>query len=198
MSIARQTDHAVDPQFVERWSPRAFTGEALDDATLWKLFEAARWAPSASNIQPWRFIYGRKGTPAFATLLEGLVPFNQTWAANASVLIAVLSAKQNVPAGKTEPQANPWHSFDAGAAWGQLALQAHLLGLHTHGMGGFVGDKLRASLGVPDDFAIEAVVAVGRLGDKAQLPEALQAREVPSSRRPVAESVAEGKFGFAG
>lgn len=195
MSNTRQADHPVDPLFTARWSPRAFTGEPLDDATLWTLFEAARWAPSASNLQPWRFIFAKHGTPAFDTMLSGLVPFNQGWAKTASVLVTVLSAKTSVPPGKTDAQPNAWHSFDTGAAWAQLALQAHLLGLHTHGMGGFVADRLRPALGIPDDHAIEAVVAIGKLGDKLQLPEALQARELPSGRRPIAELVFEGRFG---
>ncbi len=196
MSTERQPDHPVEPLFVERWSPRAFTGEPIDDQTLWTLFAAARWAPSATNLQPWRFIYGRQGTPAFQTIVDGLIGFNQAWAAKASVLIVLLSARRGTPPGKTAPQDNAWHSFDAGAAWAHLALQAHLLGLHSHGMGGFDGAKLRASLGVPDDYAIDAVGAVGRRGDPAQLPEALQAREKPSTRRPAAQSVAEGRFSF--
>jgi len=196
MNPARVAEHAVDPLFLNRWSPRAFTGEAIPAETLLSLLEAARWAPSASNIQPWRFIYGHAGTPAFQTLLEGLIPFNQAWAVKASALVVVLSKKTSVAPGQTEAKPNAWHSFDAGAAWASLAFQAHLSGWVTHGMGGFDGAKLRGSLGVPDDVAIEAVVAVGKPGDKAGLPEGLQAREMPNDRLPLAQLVAEGRYAF--
>ncbi|MEF7613516.1 nitroreductase family protein [Aquincola sp. MAHUQ-54] len=198
MTTHRHAEHPIAPFFFERWSPRAFTGEAIDEPTLWTLFEAARWAPSAFNAQPWRFIYGRRGTPAFQTLFDGLLPSNQAWAGQASALVAVVSARQVTAPGKAQPQDNHSHSFDAGAAWAHLALQAQLLGWHTHGMGGFDRDKLRASLGVPEGYAFEAVVAIGRMGDKSTLPEALQAREVPSSRRPAGQSAAEGRFDFEG
>ncbi|MEY2892376.1 MAG: hypothetical protein RJA98_2284 [Pseudomonadota bacterium] len=193
---ARVATHPVADQFTSRWSPRAFAPATLSEAELNSLFEAARWAPSASNIQPWRFLFGRAGTPAFQTILDGLVPFNQGWAGKASALIVVLSKQTSVAPGKTEAQANAWHSFDAGSAWMSLALQAHSMGLVTHGMGGFVADTLRASLGIPADVAIEAVVAVGKQGDKATLPEMLQAREFPNDRLPLADIVAEGSYPF--
>lgn len=193
---ARTPTHPIHPQFTERWSPRAFNGEAIDEATLGQLFEAARWAPSAYNAQPWRFVYGRLGTPAFQTLWDCLVPFNQDWAKHASALVAVVSAKQWVMPGKTEPQAIASHSFDTGAAWACLALQAQHLGWYTHGMGGFDAARLRSALQVPETHAIECVVAIGRRGDVAQLPEPLRAREQPNDRRPLADLVAEGRFSF--
>lgn len=196
MSQNRTAEHPIAPLFLERWSPRSFTGEVIPQATLLGFLEAARWTPSASNIQPWRFLYGHAGTPTFQTMLDGLVPFNQGWAAKASALIVVLSRKTSVAPGTTDAKPNAWHSFDAGAAWASLAFQAHLSGWVTHGMGGFVPATLRASLGVPDDVAIEAVVAIGKLGDKAALPEALQARELPSGRLPLAEIAAEGLYAF--
>ena len=192
----RQPDHPVDPMFPGRWSPRAFSGEPMDEAALRSLLEAARWAPSANNAQPWRFIFGRTGTPAFAPILAALVPFNRDWAQHASALVVVLSATRWVPPGKTEPQPLATHAFDTGAAWASLALQAHLSGWITHGMGGFDGAALRAALGIPEDHAVHAVVAVGRPGDATRLPAALQAREAPNDRRPQATFVAEGRFGF--
>ncbi|MEY2686722.1 MAG: hypothetical protein RL375_920 [Pseudomonadota bacterium] len=196
MTQTRQTEHDIDALFADRWSPRAYTGEAIPEATLLRLLEAARWAPSASNIQPWRFIYARRDTPAWAPLFDSLVEFNRGWAVNAAALVLVLSRKTWLPHGKTEPVANPTHSFDAGAAWMSLALQAYLAGWPAHGMGGFDKDKARAALGVPADHVLEAMVAIGRQGDKASLPEALQAREVPSARLPLAQIVAEGRFTF--
>ncbi len=192
----RQAAHPIDPQFTDRWSPRAFTGEAIAADVLLGLLEAARWAPSASNIQPARFLFGHAGTPAFATILDGLVPFNQGWAGKASALVVVLSKTSSVAPGQTEAKANVWHAFDAGAAWMSLALQAHLKGYITHAMGGFDGDKLRAALNVPADVAIHAVVAVGKQGDKASLPEGLQARELPNDRLPLAQLAAEGAWSF--
>lgn len=194
MTNARTPAFPVDPMFPGRWSPRAFTGEAIPTDVLMSCFEAARWAPSASNIQPWRFVYGLAGTPAFDTVLAGLVPFNQGWAAKASALVVVLSHTTSVAPGQSEAKPNAWHSFDAGAAWAQFALQAHLNGWITHAMGGFVADTLRASLGLPADVAIEAVVAIGKQGDKASLPEMLQTRETPNDRKPLGELVAEGRW----
>ena len=196
MTVSRQTEHPIDPLFTNRWSPRAYSGEAMDDATLLRLFEAARWAPSASNLQPWRFLYGKAGTSAWQPLFDSLVPFNQSWAAKASVLIAVVSRVRATPPGKTDKVDNVWHAFDAGAVWQNLALQASQLGWYAHGMGGFDNAALRQALNVPEDYAIHAVVAVGKLGDKAQLPEALQQREGPSPRQPLAALVAEGAFRF--
>lgn len=196
MTVDRPTEHPVDPLFTNRWSPRAYSGEPIDDATLMRLFEAARWAPSASNLQPWRFLYGKAGTAAWQPIFNSLVPFNQSWAAKASVLIAVVSRVRSTPPGKTEKVDNVWHAFDAGAAWQNLALQASLLGWYAHGMGGFDNAALRQALNVPEDYAIHAVVAVGKLGDKAQLPEALQQREGPSPRQPLSAMVAEGGFSF--
>jgi nitroreductase len=191
MSESRSTTFPIDEQFTSRWSPRAFTGEAIPAEALLSFFEAARWAPSASNVQPWRFVYGHTGTPGFEAILSGLVPFNQTWASKASALVVVLSQTSSVAPGQTEAKANAWHAFDAGAAWMNFALQAHLAGWHCHAMGGFVEASLRAALGLAADVAVHAVVAVGRQGDKASLPEALQARELPNGRKPLAELVRE-------
>jgi nitroreductase len=196
MTTARTATHPIHPMFLERWSPRSLTGEAIASDTLMSLFEAARWAPSASNMQPWRFLFGRTGTPAFQTILDGLVPFNQGWANKASALIVVLSKQTSVAPGQTEAKPNPWHSFDAGSAWMSFALQAHHAGWVTHGMGGFDGAKLRESLNIPVDVSVECVVAVGKRGDKAALPEGLQARELPNDRVPLAQIVAEGGWAF--
>ncbi len=196
MSTVRIAEHPVDPQFTERWSPRSYTGEALPREQLMSLLEAARWAPSASNQQPWRFVWALAGTPAFDAIHAGLMAGNQGWAAQASALVVVLSVRSQVPAGQTEPKANPWASFDAGAAWMSLALQARALGWDTHAMGGFERSVLDAALQVPASMAIEAVVAIGRRGDPAALPEALRAREQPNARLPLAALAAEGRCDF--
>lgn len=198
MSAARQAQFDIHPVFTQRWSPRAFTGETIDRDTLMSFFEAARWAPSAFNAQPWRFVYGIQGSEAFGTLLAGLMPMNQVWAQKASALVAVISATQFTPPGKDAPAPLGTHSFDTGAAWASLAIQASLKGWFTHGMAGINGEALRATLGVPAAFKIEAVIAIGKQADKSQLPEAYQARELPSGREPLSKLVAEGQFKFEG
>ncbi|WP_454916455.1 nitroreductase family protein [Xanthobacter sediminis] len=190
----RQSEHKVDPIFLERWSPRAFTGEEIPQGELDSLFEAARWAPSSFNSQPWRFLYAKRGTSAFDTFLDLLVPYNQQWAKNAAVLIIVLSAKTFVRPGGTEVVEARSHTFDAGAAWANLALQASSLGWHAHGMGGFDAQKAREVLHVPDDYDLEIAVAVGRRGDKSLLPDHFHKGETPNGRRPVSETAFEGAF----
>jgi len=192
----RTADHPVHPQFLQRWSPRAFSGEAIPETTLLGFLEAARWAPSGFNAQPWRFIWARRDTAAWAPLFNTLLPFNQGWAAQASALVLVLSQTRWVPPGKTEAQDNASHAFDAGAAWGHLALQVSLAGWHAHGIGGFDREAARSALAIPADYQPQAVIAIGKRGDKAQLPEALQAREFPSPRLPLSALAAEGRFGF--
>lgn len=192
----RHPSAPIDPQFTQRWSPRAFTGEPIAHADLMSLFEAARWAPSTSNTQPWRFVYGTVGTPGFDAIFGTLVAFNQGWAKKASALIAICSATESVAPGTTEAKPSPNHAFDTGAAWMSLALQAEKMGWRTHAMGGFDKEALRAALQVPDRFAIQCVVAVGRHGDKSSLDAALQARELPNDRQPLSAMVQEGRFGF--
>lgn len=193
----RVVDHAVNPLFVNRWSPRAFTGEAIDDATLNQFFEAARWAPSAYNSQPWRFIYAKNGSAYWADFLDLLSEFNQSWAKNASALVLVVSKTTFVPPGKTEPIRTGSHTFDTGAAWGYLALQASHAGWYTHAIGGYDKTKARQVLGIPEDYLPEAIIAIGKQADKSILPEGLQEKEIPSTRQPVSQLVAEGGFSFA-
>lgn len=193
-SNPRTPDHPIDAQFLGRWSPRAYSGEAIPEATLKSLLEAARWAPSSYNQQPWRFIYARRDTAHWAQFLGFLNEFNQSWAKNASALVFVISKTTALPPGATAPVPAPTHSFDAGAAWGYLALQASNAGWPAHGMVGILKDKIREELGVPDDYAIEAGIAIGKQTDKSILPESLQARELPSPRKPLAEIASEGKF----
>jgi nitroreductase len=190
----RQPGHSVDPLFLDRWSPRAFDGTPMPEADLHILFEAARWAPSAFNSQPWRFLYARRDDEDWPLFLSLLIPWNQSWAHSASALIYILSDSLPFTDKAGEPAPSHTHSFDAGAAWACLALQATKLGFHAHGMSGIELDRARLDLRVPDRFRIEAAVAVGRLGDPATLSEKLRAREVPSDRCPLAETVFHGRF----
>lgn len=189
-TAVREFARDVDVQFPRRWSPRAMTGERLDQRELERLLEAARWAPSCFNEQPWVFVYAHRDTPAWPGFLDALVEGNQVWARRAAVLLAVLSRSTFERNG--EP--SPTHSFDAGAAWMSLALQASRSNLVAHGMRGFDQAKARAALAVPELYAINAMVAVGHPGDVEALPEKLRARETPSPRKPLAEIAFEGRF----
>jgi nitroreductase len=188
----RQSDHPIHDQFTERWSPRAFKDTALTEAELLPLFEAARWAPSASNNQPWRFAYGLRGDEGFAKIAEALVPGNRLWAEKAAALVAVASATTVERDGKSSP--NSWHAFDAGTAWGYFALQAHHAGLAAHAMGGFDAAKLAENLKLPEGYVLHAVVAVGHRGAPELLSEPLKSREAPNGRRPISETVGHGGF----
>ena len=196
MSQTRSPDHPIHPLFTDRWSPRAYTGEAISTPELLSLLEAARWAPSAYNAQPWRFIYAQRDTPSWQPIFESLVEFNQGWAQRAAALVIFVSAEEATFPGRDKAAPNAWHAFDTGAAWASLAFQATLSGWAAHGMAGFDADKLRAAVELPEGYAIQAVAAIGRRGDKSVLPEGLQSREAPNERRPLAQSAAEGRFRF--
>ncbi|PKN33591.1 MAG: nitroreductase [Deltaproteobacteria bacterium HGW-Deltaproteobacteria-19] len=183
----RNPSHPVDPLFLNRWSPRAMSGEELSEAELMTLFEAARWAPSSNNNQPWRFFYGRRNTPRWDLFFNLLTESNKLWTHRAAVLVVVAS-KTTFDSGKFART----HSYDAGAAWGHLALQGSLMGLVVHGMQGFDYDRAKMELAMPDFFQVEAMIAIGRPGKKEALPEHLQEREFPSSRKPLADIIVEG------
>lgn len=188
----RTADYPVEKVFLQRWSPRAMSGEAIADNELMTLFEAARWAPSTYNEQEWRFLYARRDGQHWATFMKLLAEANQAWCGQAAVLVVVLSHKVFERNGKP----NPVHTFDSGAAFENLALQGAAMGLVVHGMAGFDRDAARGQLQVPDDYEVEAMIAVGRPGDPNDLPEPLQERETPSGRKPVKELICEGSFRF--
>jgi len=193
-SNSRSAEHPVDAQFLNRWSPRAYTKDAIPEADLLTMLEAARWAPSSYNSQPWRFIYARRDTPHWERFLGFLNEFNRSWAQHAAAIVIVLSKRTFLPPGAQAEVPSPTHSFDAGTAWGYLALQASLSGWQAHGMAGIERDTIRAELQIPDDYAVEIGIAIGRPGDKSTLPEMLQARETPSPRSPLSAIAAEGRF----
>ena len=186
----RKADHAIEPIFLRRWSPRAMSGEPLSEEELLTLFEAARWAPSNYNEQEWRCLYARRDTPQWPMFFGLLVEANQAWCKNAAVLAVMLARKVFTRNG--EP--NPVHVFDAGSAWENLALQAASMGLVAHGMAGFDFEKARTTLQVPEHFDVAAMCALGRSGESAELPQALREREFPIGRRPVRESICEGPY----
>lgn len=194
MTSPRIPDHPVDPLFLERWSPRAFDGSELPDADLATIFEAARWAPSAFNSQPWHFLYTKRGDANWERFLALLVPFNQGWAHSASVLVFMVSDSMPGTDRDGAPKASSTHAFDSGAAWLSLALQATRMGYHAHGMSGIDFDRAPAALGLPERYQLNAACVIGRIGDRAQLDEKQRAREFPSDRKPQGEFVHAGNF----
>ncbi len=166
------------------------SGEPIDIDELLVLFEAARWAPSSGNSQPWRFVFARRDTDAWPGFFDLLNDGNKAWCRNAAVLVVFLSTTTSDRTGR----ALVTHSYDTGAAWLNFALQGWLKGYVVHGMAGFDYGRAKDVLTVPDDFRVEAMAAVGKPGRVEELPDTLRQRESPSQRRPVAESVFEGRF----
>lgn len=187
----RSTTYEINPIIVNRWSPRSFVNDEISDKELFSLFEAARWAPSSSNSQPWRFIYAKKNSKNWNDLFNLLVDFNKQWCTDASALVVIASRKNFEHNG----QPSVTHQFDTGAAWENLALQAVSQGMITHAMAGFDYEKARKDLAVPDDYEVVAMVAIGKRGPKEKLSPELQAREIPNTRKPLSEIIMEGKFG---
>jgi nitroreductase len=186
----RNPDYPIESLFVRRWSSRAMSGEALSEAEILTLFEAARWAPSTYNEQEWRFLYAPRETPEWPTFFNLLLEGNRAWCKQAALLSVVVAHKVFQQNGKP----NPVHVFDSGLAFENLALQGTSMGLVVHGMAGFDFQKARVDLSVPDDYAVCAMFAVGRPGDPEQLPAKMQELEMPSGRKPVSEIIREGKF----
>lgn len=187
----RTREYDIDPLFVDRWSPRAMTGEAVLEEELFALFEAARWAPSAFNNQHWRFVYATREDDSFETLLELLNDANRTWAEDAGALVALFSKRTLEHNGEEAAT----RSFDTGAAWQNFALEATRRGLAVHPMAGFDWGSIHDALEVPaEEFDAEAMVAVGERADPETLPDDLQEREQPSDRKPLEEIVSHGRF----
>ena len=195
MSISkyRTKEQNISEIFLNRWSPRAMSGESIADEELFSLFEAARWAPSSHNNQPWRFVYAKRDTEYWEKLFNFLVEGNQTWVKNAAALVVAIS--------KTVSEYNGsfirTHSFDTGAAWENIALQGSINGLVVHGMSGLDYDKATSELGLTEDFKVEMMFAVGKPGNVDELPEKLQEIEKPSGRKNISEFISEGKFNFS-
>lgn len=166
------------------------TGEEIADKDLLSLFEAARWAPSSYNNQPWRFIYAKSGSSQWENFLNLLIPFNQSWAKNASALVVIVSKTTFDHSGKSSIT----HSFDTGAAWMALALEGSSRGLVVHGMQGFDYEQAKKVIQLPDGYSVEAMIAIGMPAKKESLPAELKEKESPSDRRPLKEIAVEGSF----
>ena len=179
------TDAPILDVLAERWSTRIFDAQTpIDEEALASALEAARWAPSANNTQPWRFVVARRGTDAHAAIVAALMGFNQTWAADAGALVVFAAAAS------LDGKPLTWAVYDTGQAAAYFTVQAHASGLHTHQMGGFDRAAIGEAFGFGDDLAAVTVMAVGALGSLAEAPEALRERELaPRTRRPIAESL---------
>ena len=184
ISRRADTESPLIEILAERWSPRAYDKTAvIEEATLTTVLEAARWAPSASNMQPSRFIVARRGSANFTKIHDALKGFNQVWADTASVLI-VNVAKLSID----ETRENPWARYDLGQAVAHLTIQAQHEGLHTHQMGGFDAAAIAEAFNLNDDQAVVTVTALGVLGQPEDLTPELQEREIaPRIRKPLAE-----------
>jgi nitroreductase len=179
----RKRDDEVDSMFIDRWSPRAFSSEPIDKQQVEMLIEAARWAPSAYNEQPWRFVYAITDSDR-NRFFSALVEKNQIWAAAAPVIMYIFSKKLFTHDGSI----NKWAQFDTGAAWMSIALQARKLGLYTHAMAGFDPVKVYEITSVSKDlYDIVAGVVIGKRMDASGLPEQLRAYENPTPRKSVKE-----------
>jgi nitroreductase len=189
--VIEKLKHAPDVAGVEdlilrRWSPRAYADKEVPAAELKRLFEAARWAASSANEQPWRFLVGRRDDETYQKIFNALVPGNQAWAGSAPVLVLAVAKKTFTHKGSP----NRYGLHDTGAAMANLALQATADGLHTHSMAGFDNEQMRASFAIPSDYEMGAVTAIGYFGDPASLPEHLHKMEVsPRQRKPLEEFV---------
>ena len=191
-SEKRTAEHPVDELFLNRWSPRAMTGEPIEREELMTLFEAARWAPSSYNAQPWRILYARRDSKHWPTFFGLMVESNQSWAKNAGALVVFISRTHFDFNGKPSVT----HSFDTGAAWENLALQGWLKGLVVHGMQGFDYERARTELSIPEGFDVEAMAAIGKPADPSTLSADQQAKEIPSDRRKLEKTICEGPFCF--
>ena len=186
MKYAQPSTEGVLPVILERWSPRSFADRDVSAADLRVIFEAARWAPSSFNEQPWRFFVGARNSMTYSKIFEALVPSNQQWAKTAPVLILGV-AKTRFSHNDTP---NNYASHDLGAAMVLMTIQAASMGISTHQMAGFDWVSAREAFAIPETYAMGSVMALGYQGELADLPEKYQAQEQsPRSRKPLSEIV---------
>lgn len=185
---SRKTEHPIHPLILNRWSPRSMTGEGLSNEELCPLFEAARWAPSSYNNQPWRFLYAKRDTAYWDKFFHLLIDFNKKWCTKAAVL-GIIVAKKTFDH-NNKPSIT--HAFDTGAAWENFCLEGTHRELVVHGIEGF--DYVKARALVPAEFEVLAMFAVGKRAPKHELPNELQGKEEPSTRKKISEIAFEGEM----
>jgi len=191
LSKEAPTEIAIHELIRQRWSPRAFAPTPVAGEKLHRIFEAARWAPSSSNLQPWLFIVGFSGDDTYKAIYSSLVEFNQLWASTAPVLLISVGKETNI---KGEP--NGSYKYDVGQAMAILSMQAMAEGIFVHQMGGIDKDMAARLLGVPVDYKVLTAMALGYPGDPEILHENLKRLEyAPRKRKPLDEFVFTGKFG---
>lgn len=186
----REPNYEIAPLFLNRWSGRAMTGESLKPDEYLPVFEAARWAPSSRNEQPWRFVYVTRDDPEWDEALDILNDKNRTWAKDASLFVLVTSRRWF----EDYDAESYTHTFDAGAAWQNLALEATRRGLVAHAMNGFDKEAALTFFDVQSVYRVETTIAIGPRASPETLPEDLQDREHPNQRRPLEEIVHERQF----
>ena len=188
------TDHEIHELLTRRWSTRAYTAQSVDPETLRRLFEAARWAPSSGNGQPWNFLVARKeDAQNFEKIASCLNPGN-AWAKHAAVLAISVASLDRAPG---KPNTTAHH--DVGRACQNMALQATALGLSLHMMGGFSAAKAREIFSIPDRWEPIAAISIGYPGDPNTLPDELRAKDLtPRQRKPIREFVYSGTWGHQG
>jgi nitroreductase len=172
------------PELASRWSPRAYKETPVSSADLKIILEAARWAASSSNVQPWRFLVGVKGSETYQKIFGTLVSFNQAWAGKAAVLILGFAEAKDA-----KGNANKYAAYDLGQSAVSLILQATALGLATHSMGGFDHDAARKAFGLGEDHVLGAVIAIGYQDEPASItiPPMLEREVAPRERKPLSE-----------
>lgn len=188
--MSRQPENPVNDLILNRWSPRSMNGQTVAHADLLSLFEAARWAPSAYNGQPWRFLYAHRDSVHWPLFFGLLGEFNQTWCQHAGVLVLLASKTTFDHNGELARL----YAFDAGAAWENFALEATARGLAAHAMQGFDHVKAKSALNLPVEFDPMIMIAVGHKAPAENLPESLRERERPTPRKSVSELAFAGPF----
>ena len=186
------TDYPLHPLIASRWSPRAYDIRPVEKDKLQRIFEAARWTASSSNLQPWYFLVGFNGDEVYQKIFGTLVEFNQLWAGNAPVL--ALAIAKTI---KKRGDQNRSYAYDLGQAVATLSLQAMSEGVYTHQMGGFDALATARIFEIPEEYKVMVVFTLGYPGDAGILPPDLQESEIsPRSRRSASESVFTGSFGY--
>lgn len=192
MSKDAKTTYDISAELKTRWSPRAFEDRPIKKDKLQRLFEAARWSPSASNEQPWFFIVGQNNDKTYGSILQTLVEFNQMWAKNAPVLILNCGRETNLKGDSV----NTSFKYDVGQSVAHLTFQAMKEGLFIHQMTGFLPEKAKEIFEIPDGFYALSVMAIGYLGDSEMLHPRMQKAEIAErERKALNEFIFEEKFG---
>ncbi|PKP52120.1 MAG: nitroreductase [Bacteroidetes bacterium HGW-Bacteroidetes-1] len=188
-----KTNFEIHPLLKKRWSPRSFSKQEVEAEKLQSMFEAARWAPSSSNEQPWRFIVGIKGDATYQRIFSILVEFNQLWTITAPILILAIARKSSV---KRPDKENISARYDVGQAMAYLTFQASSDGLYVHQMGGLDTQKAAEIFDVPKDYVVLTASAIGYIGDPEALhPNLIKMEKDARERNPLNEQVFESSFG---